>query len=95
MTTLVSPKVTLIKSQIRHHQIVMVGGVWQLEQTIKDRQDCMSAPDFVRESPLAVLERAKKGWTDVARNTLQHHRYPNVFSLGDVSSLPWVYWNRQ
>ncbi len=48
----------------------------------------MSAPDFVRESPLAVSEGANKGWTDVDRNTLQHHRYPNVFSLGDVSSLP-------
>ncbi len=44
---------------------------------------------------ISLLERAKKGWTDVDRNTLQHHRYPNVFSLGDVSSLPWVYWNRQ
>ena len=48
----------------------------------------MSAPDFVRESPLAVTEGAKKGWVDVNENTLQHNRYSNVYSLGDASSLP-------
>jgi sulfide:quinone oxidoreductase len=44
----------------------------------------MSAPDFVRQSPLAN----EAGWVDVDKPTLQHHRYPNVFSLGDASSLP-------
>lgn len=44
----------------------------------------MSAPDFVRESPLANAE----GWVDVDKLTLRHVRYPNVFSLGDASSLP-------
>ena len=43
-----------------------------------------SAPDFVRESPLANAE----GWVDVSRDTLQHNRYPNVFGLGDASSTP-------
>ncbi|MCS6856258.1 MAG: NAD(P)/FAD-dependent oxidoreductase [Sandaracinaceae bacterium] len=43
-----------------------------------------SAPDVVRQSPLANAE----GWVDVDKYTLQHVRYPNVFSLGDVSSLP-------
>jgi sulfide:quinone oxidoreductase len=28
------------------------------------------------------------GWVDVDKSTLQHHRYPNVFSLGDVANLP-------
>ncbi|MCC7366194.1 MAG: NAD(P)/FAD-dependent oxidoreductase [Dehalococcoidia bacterium] len=43
-----------------------------------------SAPDFVRNSPLANAD----GWVDVDKNTLRHTRYANVFSLGDASSLP-------
>jgi sulfide:quinone oxidoreductase len=42
------------------------------------------APDFVRQSPLANAA----GWVDVDKNTLQHTRYPNVFSLGDAAALP-------
>ncbi len=38
----------------------------------------------VRESLLANAA----GWVDVNQNTLQHVRYPNVFSLGDVCSSP-------
>lgn len=44
----------------------------------------MSAPDFIKRSPLAN----EAGWVDVDKATLQHVRYPNVFSLGDSSSLP-------
>ena len=44
----------------------------------------MSAPDFVRESPLAD----KAGWVEVDKYTLQHPRFANVFALGDASSLP-------
>lgn len=43
-----------------------------------------SAPDFVRNSPLAN----PAGWVDVDKFTLQHVKYPNIFSLGDASSLP-------
>ena len=43
-----------------------------------------TAPDFIRSSPLATSE----GWVDVHRNTTQHNHYPNVFALGDASSLP-------
>lgn len=43
-----------------------------------------SAPDFVKSSPLAN----QAGWVDVDQYTLQHVRYPHVFSLGDASSLP-------
>ncbi|MFB2917215.1 NAD(P)/FAD-dependent oxidoreductase [Aerosakkonema funiforme] len=46
-----------------------------------------SAPDFIKQSPLAVPGSAY-GWVDVDKYTLQHNRYPNVFSLGDASSLP-------
>jgi sulfide:quinone oxidoreductase len=44
----------------------------------------MSAPDFVKQSPLANAA----GWVDVDKYTLQHTRYPNIFGLGDASSLP-------
>ncbi len=43
-----------------------------------------TAPDVVRESSLANAE----GWVDVNQLTLQHVRYPNVFSLGDACSSP-------
>lgn len=44
----------------------------------------MSAPDFIKSSPLA----AASGWVEVDKYTTQHLRYPNVFALGDCSSLP-------
>ncbi len=43
-----------------------------------------SAPDFVKNSPLAN----QAGWVDVDKFTLQHVKYPNVFGIGDASSLP-------
>lgn len=43
-----------------------------------------SAPDFVRNSVLAN----EAGWVDVNKNTLQHNRFNNVFSLGDAAGLP-------
>jgi sulfide:quinone oxidoreductase len=43
-----------------------------------------SAPDVVKRSALA----SAAGWVDVHKHTLQHVRYPNVFALGDASSLP-------
>ena len=42
------------------------------------------APDFIRKSPLA----ADTGWVEVNSKTMQHVRYANVFSMGDVSNLP-------
>ncbi len=44
----------------------------------------MGPPDFVKDSPLA----GEGGWVDVDKHTTQHTRYPNIFSLGDCSSLP-------
>lgn len=44
----------------------------------------MSAPDFIKESPLAD----SAGWVEVDKHTLQHPRFKNVFALGDNSSLP-------
>jgi len=43
-----------------------------------------SAPDVVKRSALADAA----GWVEVDKYSLQHVRFPNVFSLGDASSLP-------
>jgi len=43
-----------------------------------------SAPDFIRNSPLA----ADTGWISVDSKTMQHTKYPNIFSFGDASNLP-------
>lgn len=45
-----------------------------------------SAPDWVKESPLAGED--PKGWIDVDKHTLQHVRYPDIFALGDAGSTP-------
>lgn len=44
----------------------------------------MSAPDFIKQSPLA----SSAGWVDVDKSTCRHVKYPEVFALGDCSSLP-------
>ena len=44
----------------------------------------MSAPDFLKGSPLAN----EQGFVAVDKYTTQHLTYPNVFALGDSSSLP-------
>lgn len=43
-----------------------------------------SAPDFIKNSPLANND----GWVEVNQTTLQHVRYPHIFSLGDCCSSP-------
>jgi sulfide:quinone oxidoreductase len=49
----------------------------------------MSAPDFVRQSPLTTdEERPKGGWVTVDKGTLIHARYKNILSLGDVAGTP-------
>lgn len=44
----------------------------------------MAAPDVVAQSPLA----AANGFVEVDQYSLQHVRFANVFSLGDVSGMP-------
>lgn len=44
----------------------------------------MSAPEFIKASPLADAN----GWVEVDKHTLQHARFPDIFALGDASSLP-------
>ena len=43
-----------------------------------------SPHDAIKKSPLANAA----GWVEVNQNSMQHVRYPNVFSLGDVCSTP-------
>lgn len=47
----------------------------------------MSAPDFIRESPLSYEEGPNKGWLKVDKHTLQHPDYGNIFSAGDVMGI--------
>lgn len=42
------------------------------------------APDFIRRSVLAD----EAGWVDVDQHTLQHKKYSNIWSLGDVANTP-------
>jgi sulfide:quinone oxidoreductase len=44
----------------------------------------MSAPAFIRESPLSNQE----GWIDVDQFNMRHKSFKNIFGLGDASSLP-------
>lgn len=41
-----------------------------------------SAPDFIKQSSLANAA----GWVDVNERSLQHNKYSNIFSLGDVAA---------
>ena len=43
-----------------------------------------SAPDVIKQSALADAA----GWVEVDKHTLQHTRFPNVWSAGDCSSAP-------
>ncbi|RIB17165.1 hypothetical protein C2G38_2017068 [Gigaspora rosea] len=44
----------------------------------------MGPPSFIAESKIGNAA----GWVDVDQYTLQHVKYPNIFSLGDSSSAP-------
>ncbi len=43
-----------------------------------------SPPEVLKQSPIVN----EAGYVDVDKYTLQHLKYPNIFSLGDCSSLP-------
>lgn len=43
-----------------------------------------TAPDFIKNSDLVD----ESGWLAVDHGTLQHKKYPTVFGIGDVASLP-------
>lgn len=45
-----------------------------------------SAPDWIKSSPLSTGDT--NGYVDIDKHTMQHARYPNIFSLGDAGSSP-------
>lgn len=47
----------------------------------------MSAPDFIRNSPLAD-PKSPFGYVEIDQYTMQHKRYPNIFALGDCTNAP-------
>jgi sulfide:quinone oxidoreductase len=46
-----------------------------------------SAPGWIKQGPLADPANAG-GYVQIDKTTMQHTRYPNVFSLGDAGSSP-------
>lgn len=44
-----------------------------------------SAPDWIKKSPLST---GPFGYVDVDKYSLQHNKWPNIFALGDVGSMP-------
>ncbi|MEZ5340691.1 MAG: hypothetical protein R2706_04370 [Acidimicrobiales bacterium] len=45
-----------------------------------------SAPDWIKLSPLSTGDA--NGYVEIDKNTMQHVRYPDIFSLGDAGSSP-------
>ncbi|MBV5242275.1 MULTISPECIES: NAD(P)/FAD-dependent oxidoreductase [Mycolicibacterium] len=45
-----------------------------------------SAPDWIKSGPLSTGDA--NGYVEIDKHTMQHVRYPNVFSLGDAGSSP-------
>ena len=46
-----------------------------------------SAPDFIKNSPLAVPGNPL-GWIDVDQYNFQHKRYSNIYAIGDATTTP-------
>ena len=46
-----------------------------------------SAPDFIKNSPLADANNAL-GYVEINKNTMQHTRFANVFACGDCTNAP-------
>lgn len=62
------------------------GSKENIERTFDFLHVCppQSAPDFIRNSPLAN----NNGWVNVHQDTLLHTHFDNIFALGDVCSTP-------
>lgn len=48
----------------------------------------MKAHDFIADSGLAYTDGPQKGWLKVHQFSLQHHDYPYIFGIGDVTGVP-------
>lgn len=61
-----------------HHQVLIVGG---------GTAGITVAAQLRRKNRTLDVANAD-GWVEVDHNTLQHKRFPNVFSLGDAAGTP-------
>ncbi len=78
----------LVELRPESHEAVFIDHATEEEVTIKYDMIHVAppqrAPQIVRDSALA----GETGWAEVDKHTLRSARFPNVFSLGDASSLP-------
>lgn len=86
-----------INVHLKHHLVEIIGdekkavfeNVETKEKTVVPYEMLhvtppMSAPQFIQDSPLVD----ETGWVSVDKFTLQHTKYENIFSLGDVTTTP-------
>lgn len=59
----------------------------QVDYTMLHVVPPQSAPDWIKHSPVAKADDPN-GYVDIDPNTLQHVRWPEIFSLGDAGSSP-------
>lgn len=71
-----------------------IGEVIEGDSVIKIKYDMLHlappqrAPDFIKNSKLAVKEGPSTGWLAIDKFTLKHNIYDNIYGLGDVAALP-------
>jgi sulfide:quinone oxidoreductase len=63
------------------------GTTTRLPYTVMHLVPPQSAPDWIKKGPLADPANPG-GYVEIDKHTMQHVRYPNVFSLGDAGSSP-------
>ena len=73
-----------VKEKIAIFEDRQTGEKTEMEYEMLHVTPPQSAPDFIKKSPLAN----EAGWVSVDKETMQHTKYPNIFSCGDASSLP-------
>jgi sulfide:quinone oxidoreductase len=82
-------EVTSVDAEAHKVAITSVGGGGtntMLPYDVLHTAPRQSAPDWIKSSPLSTGDA--NGYVDVDKHTMQHVRYPNVFSLGDAGSTP-------
>lgn len=67
-----------------HGSAVTDGGLIEVPFDFLHLAPPQVAPPFIRQSGLSNDD----GWLDVDVNNLQHKKYPNIFGLGDATSVP-------
>lgn len=66
---------------------IKTGTTQALPYTMMHLVPPQSAPDWIKKSALADPNNPA-GYVEIDKHTMQHTRYPNVFSLGDAGSSP-------